>query len=118
MPLLFSYGTLQRDDVQLATFGRLLKGEKDELPGFELSKIKITDPKVIASTGVAHYSNIVFNGRAGSRIPGTILEVTDTELASSDRYEEPSGYKRSAVTLASGKQAWAYAHDASSSLPS
>jgi hypothetical protein len=25
MPLLFSYGTLQQDDVQLSTFGRLLK---------------------------------------------------------------------------------------------
>ena len=27
VPLIFSYGTLQQDDVQLATFGRLLHGQ-------------------------------------------------------------------------------------------
>jgi hypothetical protein len=34
MPLLFSYGTLQQKDGQIATFGRLLAGEPDELGGF------------------------------------------------------------------------------------
>ena len=34
MPLLFSYGTLQQQNVQLATFGRLLKGSPDSLVGF------------------------------------------------------------------------------------
>jgi hypothetical protein len=38
MPLLFSYGTLQQEDVQWSTFGRLLEGEPDELPGFALSR--------------------------------------------------------------------------------
>lgn len=33
MPLLFSYGTLQDDAVQLRTFERLLTGEPDELRG-------------------------------------------------------------------------------------
>jgi hypothetical protein len=37
MPLLFSYGTLQQEDVQWSTFGRLLEGQRDELPGFERS---------------------------------------------------------------------------------
>ena len=32
--LLFSYGTLQLDSVQLASFGRLLEGEADALPGW------------------------------------------------------------------------------------
>ena len=40
MPLLFSYGTLQQEDVQLATFGRLLQGQKDELLGFEQSLVR------------------------------------------------------------------------------
>ena len=31
MPLLFSYGTLQQAEVQLATFGRLLQGAPDAL---------------------------------------------------------------------------------------
>ena len=33
MPLLFSYGTLQHDDVQINTFGRKLAGDKDMLNG-------------------------------------------------------------------------------------
>ena len=33
--LLFSYGTLQLEAVQLATFGRKLAGTADGLPGFE-----------------------------------------------------------------------------------
>jgi hypothetical protein len=41
MPLLFSYGTLQQEDVQLSTFGRLLHGQRDELPGFEQSFVRI-----------------------------------------------------------------------------
>ncbi|HAO29187.1 MAG TPA: UDP-N-acetylmuramate--alanine ligase, partial [Chryseobacterium indologenes] len=31
MPYLFSYGTLQKEQVQLETFGRILQGEKDTL---------------------------------------------------------------------------------------
>ena len=36
MPLVFSYGTLQEERVQLSTFGRLLQGYSDALIGFEL----------------------------------------------------------------------------------
>jgi hypothetical protein len=43
MPLLFSYGTLQQEDLQLATFGRLLQGQSDELVGFEQSRVRIAD---------------------------------------------------------------------------
>jgi len=31
----FSYGSLQRSDVQIATFNRLLDGRRDHLPGFK-----------------------------------------------------------------------------------
>lgn len=34
---LFSYGTLQQENVQIATFGRLLNGAPDALVGFKLS---------------------------------------------------------------------------------
>ena len=39
MPLLFSYGTLQEERVQLSTFGRRLRGETDALPGYEPSLV-------------------------------------------------------------------------------
>src|ERR1051325_6337388 len=95
MPLLFSYGTLRQEDVQWSTFGRLLEGERDELCGFGLS-----------STGV--HANVLFNGREDSRVAGTACEVTDAELAAADEYERRAKYKRIAVMLASGRDAWVY----------
>src|SRR5688500_15233910 len=108
MPLLFSYGTLQERHVQLATFGRLLDGEPDELPGFEPSLVKIADAQLAAATGKTHHANATFTGRNDSRVSGTAFEVTDTELAAADGYERLAAYTRVAVRLASGKHAWVY----------
>ena len=38
------------------------------------------------------------------------LEVSDAELAGADAYEAAFSYRRRAVTLASGRQAWVYVH--------
>ena len=108
MPLLFSYGTLQQENVQRSTFGRLLQGQGDELPGFEQSLVRIEDPQVVAASGKTHYSNVTFNGRNDSRVSGTVFEITDAELAAADQYEQLAAYKRVAAMLASGKQAWVY----------
>lgn len=35
---LFSYGTLQYENVQLETFGRKIEGSMDKLPGYLLKK--------------------------------------------------------------------------------
>eukprot|EP01133_Synstelium_polycarpum_P028912 gene28912-35239_t len=48
---LFSYGTLQQEGVQLSSFGRLLQGTPDAMPGFRKSMIEITDPDVIRASG-------------------------------------------------------------------
>jgi hypothetical protein len=114
VPLLFSYGTLQQEDVQRATFGRLLDGWRDELPGFEPSLIRIEDPEMAAAIGRTHHANVVSNSRSDSRVSGTVFEVTDAELAAADEYERPASYRRVAVTLASGKTAWVYLHAPSS----
>lgn len=108
MPLIFSYGTLQRENVQLATFGRKLGGHADELPRYETSAVRIEDPKVAEAAGQAFHANVLFNGRDDSTVMGTALEVTDAELEMADRYEKPASYKRIGVTLASGKEAWVY----------
>ncbi len=107
MPLIFSYGTLQQDDVQLATFGRLLHGQRDELLGCEPSRVRIEDPQIVAS-GRTHHANVAFNGRDDSRVSGMVFEITDAELAAADRHEELAAYNRIAATLASGKQTWVY----------
>src|SRR6476660_5857481 len=112
MPLLFSYGTLQQDNVQLATFGRLLRGERDALVGFDQRLVKIADESVVSTSGKTHHPTVVFNGRNECRVGGTAFEITDTELTSADHYERLGGYKRIAVVLASGKQAWLYVYAA------
>ena len=105
MPLLFSYGTLQQESVQLATFGRLLRGEKDELPGYEQSLLEIT-----AAGSKTHHLNVTRNGRNDSRVGGTVFEVTDAELVAADRYEQSAAYTRVTARLASGKQAWVFVY--------
>jgi gamma-glutamylcyclotransferase (GGCT)/AIG2-like uncharacterized protein YtfP len=108
MPLLFSYGTLQQADVQLAAFGRLLEGEQDELPGFKRSLVAITDSRVVAETGMTHYANVTFSGEQDSRVGGTVYEITEAELLAVDEYEQDAAYKRILVVLTSGKEAWVY----------
>jgi hypothetical protein len=110
MPLLFSYGSLQQEDVQLSTFGRRLQGRPDELPGFEPTLAKIADPEVAARIGKTHHANVAFNGNANSRVPGVVFEVTEDELIPVDRYEADFSYRRIGATLASGTQAWVYVH--------
>lgn len=110
MPLLFSYGTLQQEEVQLSTFGRRLNGQRDELVGFEPASVKIEDPQMVAAIGKTHHANAAFNGNAESRIPGMAFEITDAEFANVDAYEAPFSYKRVATRLASGRQAWVYVH--------
>jgi GNAT superfamily N-acetyltransferase len=96
MPFLFAYGTLQQEDIQWETFGRLLDGQPDELRGFEVS------------TSRTNHANIVFNGRDDSRVVGTVFDITDADLAAADEYERRSNYKRIVVTLSSGRPAWTY----------
>jgi gamma-glutamylcyclotransferase (GGCT)/AIG2-like uncharacterized protein YtfP len=107
MPLLFSYGTLQQDNVQQSTFGRLLKGHADQLVGFEQSMVQINDAEVVAKSGKTHHPIVMFNGNASNRVDGTVFEITETELHSADQYEVED-YERISTQLASGKQAWVY----------
>jgi hypothetical protein len=108
MPLLFSYGTLQEEAVQLSTFGRLLRGHPDELIGFELSTLRVQDPAFVAASGKSDHAIVRFDGKNESRVRGTAFDVSEEELAMADRYE-PAGYNRISTTLASGRTAWVFA---------
>ena len=112
MPLLFSYGTLQHDDVQLSTVGRRLAGERDALVSYEPSTVKIDDPHLVASLGRTHHANVTFNGNRESRVAGTVFDVTDAELARFDDFEIAFAYRRVEAVLASGRRAWVYVHEA------
>jgi len=107
MPKLFSYGTLQQDNVQLATFGRRLSGVSDALVGYRQSMVAIQDPEVVRTSGKTHHPIVAFTGKREDCAPGAVFEITDAELAQADAYEV-AAYVRVKAPLASGLEAWVY----------
>jgi gamma-glutamylcyclotransferase (GGCT)/AIG2-like uncharacterized protein YtfP len=105
--LLFSYGTLQQEAVQRATFRRKLDGVPDVLVGYKRSMLEITDPEVIAMSGKTHHPIVAYSGVETDRIPGTVFAITPAELAAADAYEVDA-YVRVRTVLASGRVAWVY----------
>jgi hypothetical protein len=110
MPLLFSYGTLQDERVQLATFGRRLDGYTDEILGYQPSRVRIPDPAVAAALGQTHYTNATFTGAHADRVAGTVFTVTNDELEAADGYERSAHYVRVVAILTNGDAAWVYVH--------
>jgi len=107
MPLLFTYGTLQQEEVQLSTFGRQLEGASDNLVGFIITEVKIEDQDVIRKSGKEFHPIAKKTNSTHDNVPGTVFEITDDELIRSDQYEVDA-YKRVKTTLKSGKIAWVY----------
>ena len=107
MPLLFSYGTLQKEQVQIETFGRLLKGEKDSIMGYQLKMVEITNPEVLRKSGQKFHPIIEFSGNKNNEVEGMLFEVTDEEIANADDYEVDD-YKRIETTFKSGKVGFIY----------
>jgi gamma-glutamylcyclotransferase (GGCT)/AIG2-like uncharacterized protein YtfP len=107
MEYLFSYGTLQKETVQLETFGRLLTGIPDILARYELSTIMIEDENVVATSNEVYHPIIIFSNNPKDIIRGILFKITKDELNHADEYETNS-YKRVKVQLESGKSAWVY----------
>jgi len=104
---LFSYGTLQDKQVQLATFGRELRGHHDTLPGYAREFVAIQDPAVVALSGKTHHPIVRPSTQPGDEVTGTVFEISPAELAAADDYEVDD-YQRVSVVLRSGRQAWVY----------
>jgi|SRR6185369_2808790 gamma-glutamylcyclotransferase (GGCT)/AIG2-like uncharacterized protein YtfP len=104
---LFTYGTLQLEEVQLATFGRVLEGRPDALPGYRLVTIAIKDEAFVLHSGSAQHRNLQFTGDTSDLVEGRVFVLTKDELERSDNYE-PEDYGRVQVELQSGTKAWVY----------
>ncbi|MCE7002511.1 gamma-glutamylcyclotransferase [Kibdelosporangium philippinense] len=104
---LLSYGTLQQPDVQKSSFGRLLDGVPDTLPGHRTHWVTITDPDVIAASGSNRHTIVRPTGDDEDSVAGTVFTITTTELAAADDYEVDD-YRRVLVRLSSGTEAWVY----------
>ncbi len=98
---------MQLESVQRSSFGRVLTGHRDAMPGFKKSLVEITDPDVLAKSGERFHPIVVSTDDPDEKVDGTVFEITAAELAAADRYEV-SDYKRVEVVLCSGLRAWVY----------
>lgn len=105
--LLFSYGTLQLEKVQLENYGRILKGEQDKLKGYKIENLQITDSLVLSKSQLENHPIAVKSKNVSDFIDGVLFEMTETELAETDKYEV-SQYHRILETFVSSKKAWVY----------
>lgn len=107
MQYLFSYGTLQLEQVQKETYGRVLTGKKDVLRNYKLGKLTITDPQVLEKSEQKVHPIAIATNNINDFIEGVIFEISENELAETDKYEVMD-YKRVMENFVSGKKAWVY----------
>jgi len=104
---LFSYGTIQKDEVQQALFGRLLFGSRDVFKGYKTLFIEIDDASFLSNGGEKNQQTVVKSEDEDDAVEGMVLDLSEIDLLIADQYE-PAEYKRVIVRLESGKRAWIY----------
>ena len=104
---LFSYGTLQLREVQLANYGRPLEGSPDALLGYRMEVLPDRDPDAVRISGTKTHMVVRPTGDPQDRVKGMVFLLTAEELAVTDRYEG-SDYGRTELTLESGRRAIVY----------
>ena len=75
--------------------------------GYDLEHVTITDPHVIAASGSDRHPILRPSQRQGAAVEGTAFTISADELAAADDYEVDD-YRRVAVPLRSGDEAWVY----------
>jgi hypothetical protein len=104
---LFSYGTLQMREVQLANYGRSLEGEPDVLVGYRMVILPDLDPDAVRVSGTKTHMVVQQTGDPTDCVTGVVFLLTADELEATDRYEG-SDYGRAELTLESGRRALVY----------
>jgi hypothetical protein len=104
---LFSYGTLQLREVQLANYGRELGGSPDALIGYRMIILPDRDPHAVRISGTKTHFVVRRTGNPQDRVAGMVYLLTEDELAETDRYEG-SDYGRAELALESGRRALVY----------
>lgn len=93
--------------MQLDTFGRLLDGDDDALPGYTVDYAEIEDTRVVDLSGLSVHPVVRETGNPLDKVVGRALRVTEDELDAADEYEVAL-YRRVSAVLASGRTAWVY----------
>ena len=105
--LLFSYGTLQLEKVQLESFGRILKGKSSRLYNYKLGQVEINDISVLEKSQTNSHPIAIKTNQLSDFIDGIIFEITDEELIKADEYEVDD-YMRIKENFESELSAWVY----------
>jgi len=105
---LFSYGTLQQENVQIETFGRSLVGYPETILGYRLDSVIIDDPYVVELSGKHIHLMLILSENPQDCVKGTVFDITPDELKRADAYEV-SAYKRVLASTQSGEKVWIYA---------
>jgi hypothetical protein len=105
--ILFAYGALLQPTVQLDTFGRLLASEEDVLPGYALWYHDEEDTRTPNPSGHTVLPLLRRTDNTLDKVQGRVLHLTLDELDAADEYQM-SLFRRTSVTLASGRRAWLY----------
>ena len=101
MEPLFSYGTLQRAQVQRAVFGRTVAMTPDTLAGYRVGSLRYGQ-----GDGAPTYK-VLEPDASAPLVPGVLLDLSPAELAAADAYEG-HGYRRTTATFGSGRTGWVY----------
>lgn len=91
----------------MSVFGRRLEGDSDQLPGYRLTTVKITDPEVVRISGSDEHPMLRASDDLSDCVDGVVFEITEDDLCAADAYEDDS-YVRASVTLSSGTRSWVY----------
>ena len=94
---LFTYGTLQDQEVQRMVFSRQLEGISDLLKGHKISVEQVA----------GLYPSIVPTDNPSDEVEGRVYAISGADLLRADDYEGKA-YGRKEVVLESGIVAWAY----------
>lgn len=104
---LFSYGTLQLREVQLANYGRPLDGSPDALLRYRLDVPPDRDPEAVRISGTKTHMVVRETGDPADRVSGVVFLLTAEELGATDGYEG-SDYARAELALESGRRAFVH----------
>jgi len=94
---LFTYGTLQDEEVQQMVFSRILNGKEDHLKEHAISK------ELVGGL----YPTVQSSPKSVKGVPGIVYIISKDELQRVDIYEGDAYYRKK-VILVSGTEAWVY----------
>ncbi|MFE1349861.1 SGNH/GDSL hydrolase family protein [Streptomyces sp. NPDC058757] len=102
---LFASGTLVDPHVRSTLFGPRMPSVPAVLTGHAASPPSAAAPSATAAGPAAP---LLLERRIDARLAGTVLHLTDDDLAAADAHEAAHGVVRRRVALDSGEQVWAY----------